>query len=862
MKTINVNIPSNKKEYKVLVGSGILNELKNFIKENHKGKRIVIITDDNVNKSHGKRLLLLLSDLLPDDNLLDDVSSNNSPFLISIPAGEESKSREQKQEIEDLMLDEGFGRNSLIIAFGGGVVGDLAGFISSTFNRGIPLIQIPTTLLSMVDSSVGGKTGINTKQGKNLIGTFSQPEIVIADIDFLNTLSDEEFRNGVAEIVKIAIALDEDFFTFLENNIGSLVPNVEPLIPQRIKLDKEILIDIISKSIKLKANVVEKDEQELGLRQVLNLGHTIGHAIETARNFKEKHGFAICTGIVIESKISEILGLISSEQHNKIINLLKQLGLPVNIDENLDSNNLIELMKSDKKNTSNKPKIVLLEKIGKIKNKDNEFSFEIDEGKIKQAIDICCESSVNKQGISEIKSISEKIIEIKPITKLDAEINIPGSKYVANRVLMIAALADGTSILKNVPDNDDINKAIIALKQFGVSIKREGSSLEIIGTGGNIETIETEIHVGESGTLLRFITGIASLAEGKIKITGSKRIQERPIAPLINTLEQLGVNIERLNQVNKDCCPIVVGGENLNGNNGNSNNLKSNKVVIDASLSSQFLSSLLLIAPSIANKSKNDVEIITTGEVVSKSYVDLTISLMETFGVKIERDDYNKFIIKTNQKFNAMGFTIPSDWSSANYFLAAAAIVPGKIKINHLDLDSVHGEAKFVDVLEKMGCEIEKGKDFIVLDGKDFIALKGPNKLVGVEVDMSSMPDSVQTLVAVAAFANGNTIIKNISNISLKESDRINDTIKELNKLGVIAKSNHDEIMISKGLLNGREGHISIIIDPHNDHRMAMSFALIGLKISGIKINNPGCVNKSFPGFWKKLEEIGVEIVK
>ncbi|MFH1439394.1 MAG: 3-dehydroquinate synthase [Candidatus Woesearchaeota archaeon] len=911
MKTIKIKISSKEKGYNVLIGRNILHELKNFIEKNHKGKKIVIITDDNVNKLHGEKLLLLLSDILPfnsisssfllDCHLSNDLSDDNTPFLVSIPPGEKSKSREQKQEIEDLMLEEGFGRNTLLIAFGGGVVGDLAGFIASTFNRGIPFIQIPTTLLAMVDSSIGGKTGINTKHGKNLIGTFYQPELVIADIDFLDTLSDVEFRNGMAEVVKIAAALDEELFGLLENNMEILLSKIGG---EKYSVDqKEILVNIISKSIQLKADIVEKDEKESGLRQVLNLGHTVGHAIETVANFQEKHGFAIATGMVVESKISEIMELLDPEQQKRITDLLERLGLTINIADNIDPYNLIELMRSDKKNTYNKPKIVLLEKIGLVKNKDNEFSSEIDDKIMKKAIDMSIKKGNNV--------ISNDIFEIKPIIQLNAEITVPGSKYVANRVLMIAALADGVSILKNVPDNDDINKAIIALKQLGVGINRDGDKLMITGTKGEIKLEENksniEINVGESGTLLRFITGLASLAKTQlisqtksdlanagIKITGSNRIQERPIAPLLDALEQLGVKIDKLNSSNIGCCPIVVKGLSENTFNCSENKicLKNGTVIIDAGLSSQFLSSLLLIAPCIASNIQNDVEIITKGEVVSKSYVNLTISLMEKFGVKVERDESfvnnegracERFIIKAGQKFNAMEFTVPGDWSSANYFLAAAAIVPGRVKINDVDINSVHGEAKFADVLEKMGCKVERvmleddSLGSIFLDGivKGTETANTSNGLKGIDIDMSSMPDSAQTLAVVALFADGQTRIRNIANLSLKESDRINDTVAELKKFsafGADVSAAEDGIIISKGIdyndhiidgeINKNENQAAIIIDSHNDHRMAMSLALIGLKINNVKIMNPNCVSKSFPGFWKKLEEIGMEIVK
>ena len=420
------------------------------------------------------------------------------------------------------------------------------------------------------------------------------------------------------------------------------------------------------------------------------------------------------------------------------------------------------------------------------------------------------------------------MIEIIPVKNLDSEITVPGSKYIANRVLIIAALANGNSIIKNVPDNEDINATIEALKKLGIKINKKNSDLEIIGNGGKINSPNGEINVKESGTLLRFITGLAALAEGKTVITGSNRIKERPISDLLNSLKDLGIECKSLNDENP---PVEVIGGTLNGGT----------TKIKGNVSSQYISSLLLISPY----AKNDVKIIIELDLVSKSYVDMTISLMEEFGIKVENDNYKALKVKSGQKYNAMDYEIPGDWSSANYFLAAAAIVPGKVKINGID-NSAEGEAKFADALGKMGCKVNRKDDSIEITGKENIC--------GIDIDMSQMPDAVQTLAAVAVFANGTTRIKNIRNLKYKESNRINDTVNELKKLGINAAAKDDEIAIKDGKVN------PAIIDSHNDHRMVMSFAFIGLKILGIKIENPECVNKSFPGFWDKLKEIGAEI--
>lgn len=423
------------------------------------------------------------------------------------------------------------------------------------------------------------------------------------------------------------------------------------------------------------------------------------------------------------------------------------------------------------------------------------------------------------------------MIEVVPIKKkLDCKVSIQGSKYIANRVLLIAALAKGASAVKNVPKNADIDATIAALKNFGVRIYEKGSSLQIFGSGGKLKAPKEEVYVRDSGTLMRFIAGFASLAGGKVKITGSRRIQERPINDLLGSLNDLGIKCSSPNGFP----PVIINGGSLEGG----------LTKIKGDVSSQFISSLLLVSPY----AKKDVEICVESELVSKSYIDMTLMLMKDFGVDVKNESYKKFKILAGQRYIPKNYTISADWSSANYFLAAAAIIPGRIKIGGLDLNE-KGESGFVSILQKMGCKVNKNADGV--------EVLGNSSINAIEVDMSSMPDSVQTLAAVSVFANGTTRIKNVGNLKYKESDRLNDTAFELKKLGISAIAKKDELSIEGSDVKGIR---PAIIDPHNDHRMAMSLALIGIKAAGIKIINPGCVAKSFPDFWEKLEGIGIKI--
>ena len=363
MEKIAVRIKEREKLYEVLIGNSISASIAEFVRKRHKNRKIAIVTDNNLKKLCQKTILDALKPL--------------KPLLISISTGESSKSREMKEKIEDKLLEKRYGRDTAIIAFGGGVIGDLTGFVASTFDRGIPLIHVPTTLLAMVDSSIGGKTAVNTKHGKNLIGTTYQPDAVFVDLDFLDTLPNGEFINGMAEIIKIAATSDKALFEFVEKNNRKI-----------LNRDKAALIHVIKRAIELKKDVVEKDEKESGLRQILNLGHTFGHALENYHNYKKKHGHCISIGLAIESKIANLIGKLSNNEAKRIEALLNKFNLPVTVEKNVNIDKIMEIMKIDKKARSKKPRFVILEKIGKIKSEKNNFSFEVHESIVRKAVEL------------------------------------------------------------------------------------------------------------------------------------------------------------------------------------------------------------------------------------------------------------------------------------------------------------------------------------------------------------------------------------------------------------------------------------------------------------------------------------------
>ncbi len=364
MQEIKVNIKEKTGAYSIFVGRKTSGLIKSYLEKYHKGKKIVVVTDSNVKSLCADVILKELAVL--------------SPYMIALPAGEASKSREMKERIEDHLLEKKYGRDTVMIAIGGGVIGDLAGFTASTYSRGIPVIQVPTTLLAMVDSSIGGKTSVNTKHGKNLIGTTCQPDAVFTDLDFLKPLPQEEFTNGMAEIIKIASTSDKELFAFIEKNTKKI-----------LEKDESALLHIIKRSIELKKEVVEKDEKEHGLRQILNFGHTFGHALELYTDYLAKHGHCVSMGAVVEAKISELQKSLGKKESREIASVLKSFGLPIKVDKEIDAGKIIEIMRLDKKSRSQRPRFVMLKGIGRIKSSKSCFSYEVDESIIKKAVELC-----------------------------------------------------------------------------------------------------------------------------------------------------------------------------------------------------------------------------------------------------------------------------------------------------------------------------------------------------------------------------------------------------------------------------------------------------------------------------------------
>ena len=344
MKIIKLLVKTKTEKYPILIGSNLIPQLSKLLKKNiFNYKKTLIIIDKNVPKKFQVKLKKLL---------------NKNSFTYYIQANEKNKNQRTVNNIIDILLKKNFSREDCLIALGGGITGDIVGFAASQFKRGLQFINIPTTLLSQVDSSVGGKTGINTKYGKNLIGSFYQPKLVISDCDFLKSLPRKEIICGYGEILKHALIFNKNFYKFLEKNFYNI-----------IKLRSPFIEKAIYESCKIKKAVVEKDEKEKKLRKILNFGHTFAHAFEATLNYSKKlnHGEAVLLGMNTALKLSYQKKLLEKKTFKSVMEHFKKSKLPINVKKyflSRDLNKIISYMTKDKKNNSNKINLILLKKIG------------------------------------------------------------------------------------------------------------------------------------------------------------------------------------------------------------------------------------------------------------------------------------------------------------------------------------------------------------------------------------------------------------------------------------------------------------------------------------------------------------------
>lgn len=788
---------------------------------------------------------------------INHLGASKPPRLLIkvIAPGEVSKSRETKAMLEDWLLSQAVTRDAVVLALGGGVIGDLVGFVAATFMRGVKVVQIPTTLLAMVDSAVGGKTAIDTPHGKNLIGAFHQPAFIFIDAAFLQTLPEREWSNGMAEVVKTAAIWDADDFTKLESNAAAIRSAVLGPFPADVPKDQgrtletrteaqSLLLDVIRGSVGVKAHIVNIDEKETGLRNLVNFGHSIGHAIEAVLTPDMLHGECVAVGMILEAELARFMRRLSQVAIGRLTRCLREYNLPVSLSDprishlsraaDLTVDRLLDIMRVDKKNAGSEKKIVLLSRIGATA-----------EDKA---------STVSDDAIRRVLSAAARIV---PAAKSPAhpkvEMSTPGSKSISNRALILAALGRGTCRLRNLLHSDDTQVmmgGLELLKAADFDWEEGGDTIAVTGHEGRFVAPPKgkEIYLQNAGTAARFMTSVATLvgsSDGVI-VTGNKRMKERPIGALVDALRANDTLIDYKEA--PGCLPLDIKGQGLRGG----------RIELAATISSQYVSSILLCAPY----AKEDVVLdLVGGNVISQPYIDMTIAMMESFGVHVDRlrDEktgklLNTYKVPRGCYVNPPVYDIESDASSATYPVAIAAILGTTCTIPNIGSRSLQGDARFAkDVLEPMGCAVTQTATSTTVTGPP----TGQLRQIGT-IDMEPMTDAFLTASVLLAVATGgeaeSTRITGIANQRVKECNRIKAMMDELAKFGVKTVEHQDGLEIfgikPEQLKEGPKVHC------YDDHRVAMAFSVLATVVPGMGaiIEEKRCVEKTWPNWWDDIE--------
>ncbi len=422
-------------------------------------------------------------------------------------------------------------------------------------------------------------------------------------------------------------------------------------------------------------------------------------------------------------------------------------------------------------------------------------------------------------------------IDLPPLLSAGGTVRLPGSKSISNRVLLLAALAEGTTEVRDLLRSDDTDRMLEALQTLGVAVESLGdNAYRVTGCGGDFPVKEAKLFLGNAGTAFRPLTAALALVGGNYELSGVARMHERPIGDLVNALRQLGADIEYLGNEGfppLSICPAM---------------LAADVAQVRGDVSSQFLTGLLMALPLM----KQTVSIEVVGELISRPYIEITLAMMERFGVKVERQGWQRFVVFGGQRYqNPEVIYVEGDASSASYFLAAGAIGGGPVRVEGVGKTSIQGDVKFAAELAKMGAVITMGDNWI-----EASAPVG-GKLNAIDLDCNHIPDAAMTLATAALFAEGTTILRNIASWRVKETDRISAMATELRKVGATVEEGADYIRITPPLsLLPSPFSLPGSIDTYDDHRMAMCFSLAAFGAEGIRINDPNCVAKTFPDYF------------
>lgn len=435
-------------------------------------------------------------------------------------------------------------------------------------------------------------------------------------------------------------------------------------------------------------------------------------------------------------------------------------------------------------------------------------------------------------GVEDVRGVFPGEIGIEPLeVPPDAVILVPGSKSVTNRAMIVAALSDGGSVLGNPLLSDDSFWLMKSLSDLGIGVRVKNGDVSIAGGSGGIPNRDIEVFVGNAGTAARFLPAVLALGEGPYRVDGVPRMRERPISDLVDALRSLGAKIDY--PAREGRFPLIVRGGGMDGGHAR----------VAGGKSSQFLSGVMIGSPY----ARNGVTLSVAGDLVSKPYIGITREVMSAFGVEVAEDSPGAYRIEP-ATYRARRFDVEPDASGASYFFAAAALTGGRVRVEGLGRGSSQGDLRFVEVLRRMGCEVEYGED----PANDYTEVRGPRNgsLAGIEVDMNDISDTFLTLAAIAPFASSPTRIENIEHTRHQETDRIKAVTTELRRLGVEVEEFTDGLLIIPGPVSPAS------IETYDDHRIAMAFALVGLVVGGVRIKDPSCVTKTMPDYFRRLDSL------
>lgn len=766
----------------------IYKNIEEYFKTNTNNIKRIFIIDKNIFNKWNKRIRDIL----------------NNQHSITIDSSEKNKNIKIYNTIIEFLFEKKINREYTLYAIGGGIVGDISGFVASTFMRGIKLVHIPTTLLSMVDSSIGGKTGVNNIYGKNMIGTIYQAKDIVIDYTWLKTLPREHIVNGMAEVIKMALIKGGKLYDMVCNSSPDNFKNYQEMI----QLSANYKLDIINNDF----------NDTTGQRELLNLGHTWGHALEFSNNLL--HGYAVADGIIEEFKYTNYFyGYPALSTIKNILNLLKKWTLvPDNKSLQLSDSNsryglkmLYYYLSTDKKSN----RIITLKDIGVTKI----VTFDIEKWKF-----ILADSFKVKNNIIRSKNINMKV---------------PPSKSITNRA-MICAVLKSIETKKEVELNDiliseDTELMIAALQQSGVKVLPKNKNVKIIADYFNPKGT---YYLGNSGTSVRFLLPILAFGTNEnIILDGSEEMRKRPIEPLVKSLNSIGCCIEYIN--NKGFLPLNIKKANF---------IDSNFISIDGTLSSQYISGMIFGIIFLSTKRQYKLKII--GEETSKGFINLTIKTLLDFGYILEHND-NIICLKETQKLSNIKYNIEGDATTASYLIAWAYLCKFEIILENLNYSSEQSDMKIIREMVKYFGTLEE------INNK-MLHFKPKKEIKDYEniIDLDSS-DTFLTWACLFVIENKPFEFTNIINQNWKECARIDNFLLNLKKLGGDGYITETGFIITKGI----ESYGTISMPTYNDHRFAMSFSLISLIHDNVIIDNPHCVAKTYPKYWEDIKKLGVDVI-